>query len=89
MPERLYWVTLATKLVDGDDRQFRMVFASELPTVAAIAEEIRQFGVVSGYRLRIEDDGQGGRRVREREELMFGAAMVRTIQVYAHPVAGL
>jgi len=89
MPERLYWVTLRTLQREGGERQFRFVFASELPSVAAIADELREAGVVHGQRLRIADDGQGGRVVREREAFLFGAGIVGSVQVYSHPVAGL
>ena len=86
MPERLYWVTLFTSHIDGD-RQFRIVFACEHTSVAAIAAELKQCGVVSGHRLRIGDDGSGGRLVRGREEFMFGAHSVCSVQVYSHAVS--
>ena len=88
MPEHHYWITLFTSHIEGD-RQFRIVFACNLPSVAAIAAELREYGVVSGHRLRISDDGAGGRLVRAREEFMFGASIVGSVQVYSHPVTGL
>ncbi len=89
MPDRLYWVTLRTREREGGERQFRIVFACEFQTVADIAAELREFGVVHGQRLRLVDDGHGGRRACEREDYMFGAGIVGSVQVYPRPVAGL
>jgi len=89
MPERLYWVTLRTLHVDGGERQFRFAFACAFTTVAELAAELRDAGVVHGERLRLGEDEHGGRFVRGREEYMFGAGVVATVQAYAHPVAGL
>jgi hypothetical protein len=82
----LYWVTLVTRNRDGQDRPFRFVFECGLPTVEAVARELCEFGVVSGQRLRLLNDPSGNRVVAGREDYLFGAPMVGTIQPYQHDV---
>jgi hypothetical protein len=87
MPDRhLYWVTLVTKNRDQEERIFRFVFECGLSSVEAFAQELRDFGVVSGARLRLMNDPDDNRVVREREDFMIGAPMVGTVQPYAHEV---
>jgi len=87
MPDRhLYWVTLVTKNRDREERIFRFVFECALPTVAAFAQELREYGVVSGQRLRLMNDEDDNRVVREREDFLMGAGMVGSVQPYAHEV---
>jgi hypothetical protein len=86
-PEHHFWVTLIYHAREGEARTFRLVFGCEFPSVAAVAEELREFGVVNGQRLRLANDEDGNRFVREREDFMFGAAIVGSIQPYAHEIA--
>lgn len=84
--KHLYWVTLVTRNRDQEERIFRFVFECELATVEALAQEMRDYGVVSGARLRLTNDEEGNRIVREREDFLFGAAMVGSVQPYEHEV---
>lgn len=87
--KHLYWVTLGSQTRDGSPKLFRFVFACDLPSVAALGEELRAYGIVHGQRLLIGDDGRGNRHVRDREDYVFGAVGVLTIQSYQHEVAGI
>jgi hypothetical protein len=86
-PSHLYWVTLTSQDRDGGTRLFRLVFECEFESVARLGEELREFGVVSGYRLRVGNDGAGNRVLRERAAFMFGAAAVISVQAYLHEIA--
>lgn len=67
---------------DSERRNFRVVFAGPYADVAALAEELRRYGVASGARLHLADDGRGGRIVRRREDFAFGVGAVASIQPY-------
>lgn len=66
----------------GDRRNFRVVFEGPYADVAALAEELRQYGIANGARLHLADDGAGARLVRRREDFAFGTAAVASIQPY-------
>jgi hypothetical protein len=77
----VYWVHLLSRH-GNDSGAFRLVFECEFATLEALGLELAQYGVVSGSRLFTTDDGQGGRTIVDRKEILFGAIGVITIQPY-------
>jgi hypothetical protein len=65
-------------------RAFGLIFECTLPTVAAVAEELHEFGIVHGTRLTIGPDSDGRRTVMLRTAYAFGVSAVVSIQPYAH-----
>lgn len=78
----LFWVNLLDYGRGDGQRAYRLIFECECTTVVALHEELREFGVVNGTRLRAANDEDGNWIVRERQDFMFGASAVLTIQPY-------
>jgi hypothetical protein len=65
-------------------RAFGLIFECALPSVAAVAEELHEFGIVHGMRLTIGPNGDGRRTVMLRTAYAFGVCAVVTVQPYAY-----
>jgi hypothetical protein len=81
----VYHVQLSTGFQERQ-RAWGLVFESRHPTIGGIVEELQQFGIVHGFRLRVTDDGNGGRLIRARDEMAIGVAGLSTIQPFEFPV---
>lgn len=77
----VYWVHLVSRH-GNDSGAFRLVFECDCASIEALAQELAQYGVVSGKRLWTTDDGHGGRTILDRKPFLFGSAGVITIQPY-------
>lgn len=84
----VFWITLIDfGMGEAEKRSFRIVFeCKHAADVARLAEELREFGVVNGTRLRVAAGAGGGRVVERREPFVFGAAAVGSIQPYLWPL---
>jgi len=78
----LFWVRLVDRRADGGVCGYGVVFECDLPSVEAVGQELREYGVVSGRRVRTLPGG-----AVERRDFLFGSAAVLTVQPYT-PGAG-
>lgn len=86
MAERHVYHVQMTVGFQERQRSWGYVFESRHPTIAAIVDELQQYGVVHGHRLRIADDGNGCRVIRAREEVAIGVAGLAAIQPFEFAV---
>lgn len=75
----VYWVEFVSR--HGPDAVgFGVAFETPLSDAAAVAGRLAADGVVSGAKLDLAPDGQGGRMIRGRSGFAFGAAGLVSIQ---------
>lgn len=84
MSKHVYWVMM----MDAKKERgvFGMPFECAFPDIEALTEALARDGVVSGSRLRLTDDGRGGRLICSREPYALGAAGVCSIQNFLSQV---
>lgn len=80
--KQLFWVCLLDIGRGDGSRSYRIIFECDCETVAAVHAELREFGVINGVRIRAGNDEAGNWIVRDRRDMMFGAAAVLTVQPY-------
>lgn len=73
-------------VVSGEPRAYRVPFECDFASIAELAAELADKGVVAGHRLDLVNDGRGGSMIRGRSGHALGIAGLVGLQDWRGPV---
>lgn len=83
--KRVYWVSLQAGFGEKSVA-YGFAFESPLPSVEAIRAELVNTGLVTGNKLKLVQDGKGGKLITGRSGMCVGLPGLVSLQDYMVPV---
>lgn len=85
MKKHVYWVSLQAGFGEKSVA-YGFAFESPLPNVEAIRAELVKTGLTIGNKLKLVQDGKGGKLITERSGMCVGLPGLVSLQDYTVPV---